>query len=363
MPETDVRRHLLKPLRSRKYRAIGASTYLEALARLDERALGDELVKQLRSALTPKQHGESKPSWKNAARAKDFVELAKALYASRRISTQEYVFYASNPVENVHSARWLDGYYDAELGPINVALDDIKKKYGLRPEEDWRRGEGPDEYVRLEDEYEKVVDGKLVETLKEFGLEDLAELSSKNAKEFDRLRERGRRTIFHSSELALAIRDVVLRYEEEARQAANASAYSAAIICIGAAIEGLLLLRCLRSKKKAKDISLKLPRRVRPKLIDDPTTWTFEALIEVCLNAGWLPPVETPLARYNVAALAHTLRLMRNYVHPGREARERPWSEADERDYQDASAIYVILFSRLGKISVGKATDDPVAKR
>jgi hypothetical protein len=45
---------------------------------------------------------------------------------------------------------------------------------------------------------------------------------------------------------------------------------------------------------------------------------------------------------------------MRNYVHPGRRAREQPWSEADVRDYEDANAIYVVLFSILGKVSAHK---------
>ncbi len=38
---------------------------------------------------------------------------------------------------------------------------------------------------------------------------------------------------------------------------------------------------------------------------------------------------------------------MRNYVHPGRHAQDRPWSETCERDYKDAKAIYVILLSKI----------------
>ena len=83
---------------------------------------------------------------------------------------------------------------------------------------------------------------------------------------------------------------------------------------------------------------------------------TFETLIEVCLEAGWLPPVETSVARYDTAGLAHLLRLMRNHVHPGRHAREKPWSETDEREYQDADAIYVVLPSTLGKVRRSKGS-------
>lgn len=351
MLDPKLRRFLLKPLRTRRRRVVGTAAYLDALARLDERALGHEMAQRLRQTLRPEHGGKAKANWKDQTRAKQFIELAKALYAARRISTQEYVIYASGPVEQIHDDRWLDGTFDSELKPIKEAIDAIKEKYGLQPDQGWLRGDGPDEYVQLENDYEAILDKKFIELLEEFGLEDLAALRRDNPDEFDRLRERGRRTVFHSDELTPAIRDVVLRYEHDARQAANAGAYSAAIICLGAAIEGLLLLRCLRSKKKAEQVSKNLPKRIRPRPGSDLTAWTLETLIEVCMNSGWLRPVETAAARYDVASLAHVLRSMRNHVHPGRLARERPWHEADVRDYEDASALYVVLFASLGKTS------------
>jgi hypothetical protein len=87
---------------------------------------------------------------------------------------------------------------------------------------------------------------------------------------------------------------------------------------------------------------------------DDPTTWTFQNLIDVCTEADWLRPVESEVAEYYPDKLAHMLRLMRNHVHPSRHAKERPWSEADERDYKDAEAIYSILYSVLGKARSSK---------
>jgi hypothetical protein len=353
MIDPKIRRVLLRPLTGRKSHAVGADAYLKALARLDERALGGELVKHLRSTLASRR-GKEKTKREDPETARNFIDLAKALYASRRISTQEYVIYAVNPVEEIHTARWLDGAYDTDLGPIDSALETIKAQHGLRPEQDWHRGEGPDDYVRLQAEYEVVLERKFLETLDEFGLVDLSSLRKENRKEFDRRRERGRRSVFHRDEFKHAVRDVAIRYENEARLAADVGAYSAAIICLGAGIEGLLLLRCLRSKKKTEQVARSLPSKIKPRSPDDPSSWRFETLIEVCLAAGWLPPIETPLARYNVAGLAHALRSMRNYVHPGRRAREQPWSEADQRDYQDANDIYVVLFSILAKISSRK---------
>jgi hypothetical protein len=156
-----------------------------------------------------------------------------------------------------------------------------------------------------------------------------------------------------------AIRDVVLRYEQDARRAASAKAYSAAVTSLGAGVEGLLLLRCLRSKAKAARVAERLPKRLRPRFTDDPTTWTFESLIEVSLRAEWLLPVETSVAQYSSVGLAHLLRRMRNHVHPGKQARERPWCETDERDYQDADAIYVVLLFTLARIRRPDQPDAP----
>jgi hypothetical protein len=195
-----------------------------------------------------------------------------------------------------------------------------------------------------------VLDRHFLETLREFGLNDLADLRERNPEEYERLWERGRRSVFHQDELILALRDIVVRYEEDAKRAASASAYSAAVTLLGAGVEGLLLLRCLRSKNKAGRTARELPRRYRPRYPDDPTTWNFDSLIEVCFRAGWLPPVATAVADYNPADLAHLIRRMRNHVHPGKHARDRAWIETDERDYRDAEAIYLILLSTLGHI-------------
>jgi hypothetical protein len=151
--------------------------------------------------------------------------------------------------------------------------------------------------------------------------------------------------VFHSEDTVEALGDHVIAYEREARRAAAAKAFSAAITSLGAGLEGLLLLRCLRSKDDAIRIASSLSKDSRPRNLGDPTTWNFEALIETCLAAGWLPPLTTPLAQINSGSLAHALRLMRNYVHPGRQVRERPWLQAGEEEYVDAEAIYTALLS------------------
>jgi hypothetical protein len=146
----------------------------------------------------------------------------------------------------------------------------------------------------------------------------------------------------------------VIQYEADCRKAATARAYRAAITSLGAALEGLFVLRCIRSAKKALLVANSLQKRLRPR--GSITDWSFETLIETCSKAGWLPAVSTSMADYDPAALAHTLRRMRNFVHPARRARERPWSELDDADYRNADSIYVILRRKmLGKLKKNRS--------
>lgn len=348
--DPKIRRILLKPLSRHTQRALDRTAYLEALRRLDGRAISENVLQQLRRILSSARSISPSKRWKDPVNAARQVAFAKALYASRRVSLHEYVVFAVFPVEAIHEGRWFDGHYEDELSPISEAIKKVEEDYGLDPNESWPHGQGPKEHIRLNRQYNAILDAKFVETLREFGLNDLANLKERSPKRFEQLRERGRRSVFHKDEYILAIQDVIIQYEKEAHQAAVVGAYLAAVTSLGAGVEGLLLLRCLRSLHKASRISERLPRRHRPRFPDDPGTWAFEVLIKVCLAAGWLPPIETSIAKYDTAALAHVLRRMRNYVHPGKRARERPWFEADEQEYRDAEDIYRILISTLGHI-------------
>ncbi len=279
------------------------------------------------------------------------IALAKTLYMARLISREEYVFYAVYPVENLFNDRLTKDY---DIIRINKAIEEIKIQYRLKPDEYWAVGDGPPEYKQLNTEYEDTSDRIFLKTLYEFELGEFANLIEENPEEFDRLRERGRRAIFHGDELPSALSDIVVHYEEDAKRAAAAEAYSAAIVSLGAGLEGLLLLRCLRSKCKASRIARNLKRGKQPRYPEDILTWTFDNLIQVCFTAKWLPSVSTSYAKYSSAGLADLLRKMRNYVHPGRYAKEKPWCEISKRDYNDAYAIYIILLSEVGGIGSRK---------
>lgn len=66
-------------------------------------------------------------------------------------------------------------------------MDAIKRKHGLKADEYWQRGQGPEDYQRLNKQYEVASEADFVSTLKEFGLSDLADLKQHDPGEFDRL--------------------------------------------------------------------------------------------------------------------------------------------------------------------------------
>ena len=347
--DQGLRRFILKPMVRRTSLEHGAEALAQSLSRLAQRAYAGDMLSQLKDVVTSRQEPKQKNRWKNHNFAFDLVQLAKALFLAGRISRAEFVYYSMSAVEGVHEGRWFDGHYKADLDPISDQLDDIERRHGLKKDEFWTRSSAPSDHRALSQRYEETLASKFGALLREFDLHELALTWENDRPEINRLRERGRRSVHHPNETAAALMDVVVRYEIDATRAASAQAYTAAITLLGAGLEGLLLLRCLKSPRKAERVSASLPRRLRPRDPKAPTKWTFETLIETNLAAGWLPVVSISVAELNPAALAHALRSMRNNVHPGRFVTNRPWSEADEGEYLDAKAIYVALLSAMSQ--------------
>ena len=347
--QRKIRRHSLKPITIRGIHGADRKAVVKALERLAVVAMFDDLVEQNKDILSIRRKEKAATFYKHSDLAVKSIAYTRALYEARRINTQRYVFLAIWEAEMMREERWMSGQYDEQLIPIGKAMKKIEKENGLKDDEYWRIGEGPEEYELLNKQYNAVLNQKFIQLLKEVGLSDLASMKRNDPSELDRLYERGRRSAVHANEYSAALRDIVIRYEKDAQHAASVKAYTAAITLLGAGAEGLLLLRCMRSKQKARQLAKELPNKKRPQHPDDPTKWTFEQLIEVCLRADWLVPIETTIGKISTAGLAHVLKNMRNQVHPGRLARESPWLEIEERDYLDAEAIYRVLLSTMIK--------------
>ena len=265
---------------------------------------------------------------------------------ARRVSFQEYTFLVASAVEGVHDERTFEGAYP-EIQDLSAQMRAIEAVHGLESGQYWRIGDAPIEYQELSAKYDDASEKRFIETLRELEGQAVTSLYQTDRAEYARLRERGRRSFFHKDETVSALADTIVRYEEEARTAASVQAFTAAVTLLGAAVEGLLLLRCLRSKKKATTVAAALPRPKRPRDPLTPSQWSFDTLIHVCLAAGWLPEVSTESTTIRPDGLAHVLRGMRNHVHPGKVCMERPWIEAEGQDFADAEIVYTTLFATL----------------
>lgn len=340
----DVRRHLLKPLVRRRTSPAQLSKVEAAFRELEERAAASSVLPELAAQQKQARTNRPKDHWKDPITAKSHIDFAFAMYLARRISLQEYIFMVSHSVEGVHDGRIADKTYP-ELEELSCAMRQIEQKHGLGPGEYWLTKDAPPEYCRLSSKWSAAANRRFVETLNELEGHDVASLFQRDKGEFERLRERGRRSFFHKDELIPALADTVKRYELEAKTAAQAAALTAAVTMLGAAMEGLLLLRCLRSRAKATRTAKNLSPKLRPRDPSALTRWSFDNLIQVCLHAGWLPLIDTPSISIKPDGLAHLLKQMRNQVHPGRVCSDRPWIEATQREFDDAELIYSTLYA------------------
>lgn len=336
----------LKPLVRRKAGLATRPRIIAALDNIARRANATEILPVLAERQRAAREALPTGGRKGPASAASLIKFGFVLFEARRMSLQEYIFLVDCSAEPVHSDRILAKTY-SEMDELSAKLKAVEEAHGLGPNQYWPAGTGPDEYQRLNKAWETASDKRFAETLKELEGGAATQLYIADPTEYRRLRERGRRSMFHKDSLVPSLADTIVRYEQEARSAAIARAFTAAIVLLGSAVEGLLLLRCLRSKRKAQEVATAMPKSGRPRNPLSPEQWTFEQLINVCLEAGWLPAINLGANSILPAGLAHILRTMRNRIHPGNVSTKNPWLEAEQRDFDDAEVIYTTLLATL----------------
>jgi|ERR1700733_8484785 hypothetical protein len=84
-----------------------------------------------------------------------------------------------------------------------------------------------------------------------------------------------------------------------------------------------------------------LPPRFRPG--SDPMRWTLDQLIKVAGKAGWPKGMGDPNSDMPILEWATTLREIRNLLHAGRHALERPHVAVGETQVHDARSMYVMV--------------------
>ncbi len=260
-------------------------------------------------------------------------------------------FLRSNAVEGVHMRRWGDGLYDSALGEISACIDAIREREGLNEDEDWRIGQGPEDREELSKRYSQVLDAKFEETLREYGLVDMADLCSQDRKAYDELREEGRRLVFEYTSELEQVRAVQKQFEDEAEICAESGAYHAATVMIGSAIESAFLFTCLKHRDEALNARDCLPKRKRPRS-EDPKSWGFSDFVLVVDKAGWLSDFHFEDGTLITRGLGDMARNLRNLVHPSRHLTKQNLDIA--LMYGNARAAYILLKQRLP----GHSTED-----
>lgn len=346
--DTTIPRRRLRPLVRRRVAPAHEASLDHALRELEERAIASSLLPEMVAAQKQARLEKQTGRWTDPLAVTLTVQFAAALYLAHRVSLQEYAFLVAHSAEGVHEARLSEGAYP-EIEQLSESMRAVESAYGLKPGEYWLKKDAPPEFRLLGAKWDAASEARLAETLAELEGHTVSAIFATDRSEFDRLRERGRRSFFHKDDLIPALADTVKRYEREARASADAGAFTASVTLIGASVEGLLLLRCLRSRAKSSQVAANLPAKKRPRDPCLPTMWSFDTLIHVCLAAGWLPVIDTPNVAIRPDGLAHQLRQMRNYIHPGRVCTDRPWVEAERRDFEGAQVIYTTLFAAVFK--------------
>lgn len=163
---SDARRRRLSPLRRREAGFANHERLREALARIVRLADGEARVKSLVAVIDKAR--EEPAHWHDPAYGRQFVALATALYETGRIGFEQYVEFAGGWVVSLHEHRWMDGGYDESLAPIASRMKAIRAEHDLEAGEYWGRGCGPPEHEDLENQYDAILDGKLLEALREF---------------------------------------------------------------------------------------------------------------------------------------------------------------------------------------------------
>jgi hypothetical protein len=126
-------------------------------------------------------------------RGKPYWLLARAYLVLRDAGTL--------PEEEAHARHAFcllqaaEGGHDAIYKSMKARFEEIRERHGLGDDEDWPRGEGPEEHERLSAEYDALVHEHSAKVLRENAGEHLAHLFENEPEVFHALYERGRRLI------------------------------------------------------------------------------------------------------------------------------------------------------------------------
>ena len=232
-------------------------------------------------------------------------------------------------------------------------MEAICKREGLNDDEYWPIGEGPDDLEKLEQQYEKVTERKFEETLREYGLDDIADQYCQDRKSYDVQREQGRQLAHVEESDVEQLYAVQKRFEDEAEKCAKGGAYYAATVMIGSAMEAALLSACLKHLDHVMYVRDLMSKSERPRR-ENPKRWSLVDLERVAAAAGWLPDFVVGDRRVSSRSLVDELRSLRNLAHPSLHL-----TDAINRDMESKYAIARAAYNLLKRYLAEPASDAP----
>ena len=275
------------------------------------------------------------------AEARVWLDTVKSAETAGVLDPSYRFLLTLNPIERVHNERYFSGLYESDLCDINAGIDAIREREGLDDDEDWRVGEGPEDWEELQKQYSGVLDRKFEETLREYGLEDIADLYHMDREAYEAQRELGRRMALGVIPESEQIDAVQKRLEVEAERSANGGAYYAATVTIGSAMEAALLSACLRNRDHVLAVRDRMPESTRPKR-KNPKRWHLVDLARMAAAAGWLPEFVVGDQRVSSRSLIEMMRSLRNLAHPSRHLTDAIYRDI-KSEYAMARAAYNLL--------------------
>ncbi|HEY4217707.1 MAG TPA: hypothetical protein VGM67_11255 [Gemmatimonadaceae bacterium] len=177
----------------RKHRAEPTTDRRTPDERLEALVREPNHERSLRALLRIRRDLEETPEpnpapWLSAARtlADRLIISENSLYYFAEIFTECMVFSAS--------------VADPELMRTRGEMDRVERIYGLAPGQSWPVDRAPAEWKALNDEWNARADAIVVDTLKQAGHDDLADVRANNLRDFDRRVAKGRIELFGEEE-------------------------------------------------------------------------------------------------------------------------------------------------------------------
>ena len=281
--------------------------------------------------------------------ARDMLELTDNAQTAGLLDPELRFLNRASAIEDVFDRRMMEEYYEEELREITSKMRAIEKREGLGEFEYWPIGQGPEDYEELNKEYDLIFDKKFEEALREFGLQDMADLYYNNREVYDAKREKGRRIVIQDISDREILESLQEQFEKEAECCASCGAFHAAVVMIGSAVESSLLNACLKYKEIALEAKKRLSKEKHPPT-NNPKDWGIVHLASVADEAGWLPRYKVEdVEILSASSLIQKIKRLRNLVHPGRHLSNKNVLDV-KGSYDVARASYLLLRRLLKEI-------------